>query len=203
MADKLRLALFGGTFNPIHNGHIHLALEWHQQIGFDKILLIPTNLPPHKEAHDLASNEDRLAMCRLVAKRHPIFEVSDLECRTGGVSYTVDTVEAMHRLYPDAVLYWLVGSDMLLTFDQWYRYRDILRGATLLAGARTAGEYESLSCKADQLCRDGGEILVRDIPPIDLSSTEIRRRVKYGEEISGLTDPAVAEYIRENGLYRS
>ena len=74
---------------------------------------------------------------------------------------------------------------------------------SLLAGARTAGEYEKLSCKAAQLCRDGGEILVRDILPIDLSSTEIRRRVKCGEDISGLTDPAVAEYIRENVLYRS
>ena len=131
-----KIAVYGGTFNPIHNGHIHLIEKFKKLIGFDKVVLIPTNLPPHKEALELASAEDRLQMCRLAA-RDAGFEVSDIEIRRRGRSYTVDTLESLKESDPDAEFYLVMGEDMFLTLLSWRRPDDILKLSTICAAPRS------------------------------------------------------------------
>lgn len=112
-----RLGVFGGTFNPIHNGHLRLLQGAREALELDRVLVIPTKQPPHKRPQQLASDEDRLAMCRLAVEGLSGVEVSDLEIRRGGLSYTADTLAELRRRYPDSTLYLLVGGDMFLTID--------------------------------------------------------------------------------------
>ncbi len=198
-----KIAIFGGAFNPIHKGHIHLAESMRDRYHLDRVLLIPSHIPPHKEAPDLVSGEHRLMMCALVAKEHPGFQAEDIELSRPGKSYTVDTVQALSARYPGSRLYLIVGSDMLFTFDEWRRYEDILRYATLLAGARNPDEYKRLCQKAAQLKEKvpEGEIFVSDIPVEPMSSTQIREGFRRGEDMTNYLEPAVLQYIRERGLY--
>ena len=122
-----------GDLNPIHKGHIRLAQAARDEMGLERVLLIPTWTPPHKESPDLAPSQHRLAMCRLAAEGHPFLEVDDLEIRRRGRSYTIDTVEELGRREPGRELVLIVGSDMLLTFHQWRRWREILERVTLCA----------------------------------------------------------------------
>jgi len=197
-----QIAVFGGTFNPIHRGHINLCLECAKHFRFDRILLMPSNIPPHKIAHDLASNEHRLNMCRLAAACDPIFEVSDLEMCMSGVSYTVHTVERLRQEYPDAELYLIVGSDMLFTFHHWYRYADILEQVHLVAGAREPEEYRKMVEYAKAHLQDGLPVYIVHIPVLTISSTQIRDALHLGEPIDRYLDAQVYEYIVKNQLYR-
>ncbi|MGN1442597.1 MAG: nicotinate (nicotinamide) nucleotide adenylyltransferase, partial [Acutalibacteraceae bacterium] len=133
------IGFFGGTFNPPHLAHKRLALEMKEEAHLDKILVVPTFVPPHKAALSLASGEDRLTMCRLMFDED-IFSVSDMELRRKGKSYSFDTLTEMKRLYPDDKLFMIIGSDMLLSFHEWYRYRDILGLVTLCAASRDGKE---------------------------------------------------------------
>ena len=116
-----KIGLYGGTFHPIHEAHVHLVKDFADRLGLDQILLMPTFQPPHKQAHQLASPEDRLAMCRLAAAGDQRIQVSDLEIRRAGKSYTAETMEELHRLYPGNQWYLLMGEDMFLTVEHWYR----------------------------------------------------------------------------------
>ena len=130
----MRTGIFGGTFNPIHNGHIKLARAYRSELELDRMLVIPTRIPPHKVSTELADGKDRLQMCRLAFAGQPEFEVSDIElCRTEP-SYTVDTLEALHARWPEDELFLLTGSDMFLTFERWRRYREILGAAVRACG---------------------------------------------------------------------
>ena len=156
--------------------------------------------PPHKAEKKLSSDEDRLEMCRL-AFYDDVFEVTDLELRREGKSYTVDTLALLRAEYPDDDFYLLIGSDMLLYFDKWYRWREIKSMCTLCSFSRSDDEdYALLRDYAENVL--GGGVLLLDQPPMEISSTEVRRRVRAGEEIGELVPEAVEEYIRERGLYR-
>lgn len=194
-----KIAVFGGTFNPIHEGHLHLCRECDKVLGFDEILLMPTNVPPHKKPDHLLSNEDRLAMCRLACEWQEKIRVSDLEMQMQGVSYTVYTVKELRKQYPDAELYWIVGSDMLLSFHQWYQYEEILKEISLVAGAREAGEYEQMSRYATDTL-SGYRVYVIPIKAVEVSSTEIREQLVKGEKPKLLPE-AVYAYIMEKGLF--
>ena len=122
-----KLGIFGGTFNPIHNGHVSLAKHYIQALGLDELLVIPTKQPPHKSAPDLAPASARLRLCRLAFAGVPEAVVSDMEIVRSGKSYTVDTVAQLRAMYPHAELYLLVGSDMFLTFSQWRQWQRILQ----------------------------------------------------------------------------
>lgn len=197
-----KIAVFGGTFNPIHKGHINLCLECGKHYQFEKILLIPTNLPPHKEAADLAGNEDRLEMCRLAVKDYPSLEVSDLEMRMSGVSYTVNTIKELRKCYPGYEIYLIIGSDMLFMFHRWYRYEEILENAHLLVGAREPREYEKMAEYVHDVLKKNEKVHVIHIPVIPLSSTFVRDSLRKKEEISEYLNPEVYEYIVKNKLYR-
>lgn len=196
----MRIGILGGTFDPPHNGHIYLGMNFARALALDRVLTVPAAVPPHKPGRKISSDADRLEMCRL-AFDDPVFTVTDLELRREGKSYTVDTLTQLKTEYPDDELYLLIGSDMLLYFDRWYRWREIKAMCTLCSFSRSDDEgFERLREYADGTL--GGGVILLDQPPMEISSTEIRRRVSAGEDYDDLLPGPVAEYIRAHGLYR-
>ncbi len=197
-----RIGVFGGTFNPIHLGHQNLMKNALKELELDELLLIPTYIPPHKMAHDLATGEDRLAMCRIAAAGDSRITVSDIELCRGGSSYTYVTLRQLHRLYPGSRFFLIVGGDMLLSFDRWKRWRDILRMATLCAAPREDDERDELIRESGRYAFIGRGCLVMDTPVVEMSSTQIRAALKEGESACGLLHPGVEEYCRTHSLYQ-
>ena len=193
-----KLGIYGGTFNPVHLGHVHLLRQVKELAGLDRILIMPDRVPPHKEAPDLASSEDRLAMVKLAFDGIDGIEVSELELKREGRSYTYLTIRDLKALYPDAELFLIMGADMLLTFDKWVNYEEILRNATLIAAAREDGEYAALLEKAKAL----GNARILPTRPLPMSSTDVRLAAKAGSDLSGMVPESVGRYIAEHDLYR-
>ena len=198
---KQAIALFGGTFDPIHNGHLVLARELAARLRLDTVLLMPTFVPPHKIKPDLAPAIDRLAMCRLACEPYPELAVSDLELNRRGASFTVDTLEQLKKQYPQAQLYLFVGADMFLTLSTWHRFADIAKLATLCAVPRDDVPMETLTAYAKQLEQQGAVCALEDVQTPRLSSTQIRHRAARGDDVSDVVPETVAAYIRENGVY--
>ena len=191
----MKIGVFGGTFNPPHNGHIRLAKEAADELKLDKLLVIPSCIPPHKIAAKLADGQERLEMCRLAFGCDPRFEVSPMELERGSRSYTVETLRELKALYPDSELYFIVGSDMLESFDKWYLWQEILSLSVLCAASREEGYSPDLS----RFGKLAERIKIITLDPLEVSSTQIRNSA--GEISPELLDPKVAAYIREHGLY--
>ena len=198
-----RIAIFGGTFNPIHNGHLHLLDAYRRELSPDLTLLIPTRVPPHKIT-DLAPEADRLAMCEIAVRGISDVRVSDLEFRREGPSYTADTLDELAGIYgEEADFYLIVGSDMFLSLETWYDYERIFHRATLCTAAREYGDYERLKAYADHLARRyHARSVVYPLDVMVVSSTELRKRLERGADVSAWVPAGVAAYIRERGLYR-
>lgn len=194
------IAMFGGSFNPIHNGHMALALSAARATGA-KVLLIPTYLPPHKSGAALVDGKHRLQMCRLAAEGHPQLEASDIELRRGGPSFTVDTLTVLSNRYPGSTLYLVCGADMLVTLWDWRRYADILRLAIVTAVWRPGTTESDYASAAQRIREDGGRVMLIEQEGMEVSSSEIRRRLQAGENPDGLLPGPVEAYIRENHLY--
>ncbi len=188
-----KIGIFGGAFNPPHKGHIRLARGFADRLSLDEILVIPSFIPPHKSAADLASGMDRLEMCRLAFCGDSRFSVSSMEIDRGGKSYTYDTLLEIKNLYRDAELFLIIGSDMYLSFETWYRYSDILEICTICTAAREANA---------SLRNSDINAVISDLPAYEISSTQIRDMVADGKDISGVAGESVAQYIRDRGLYR-
>ncbi len=195
-----KLAIFGGTFNPIHNGHLHLVQGFRERLGIDSVMLVPSLVPPHKAAEDLANANDRLAMCRLAAQPHGL-EVSDIELHRKGPSYTVDTLRQLHHAYPDTELYLLMGADMFLTLEQWREYKDLFRLARMCAVPRDENGRNELLSYAEKLNALGAKTHVEELSLLPISSTLVRERVKQGLPIANLVPTAVEDYILQHHLY--
>lgn len=191
----MKIGVFGGTFNPPHNGHIRLAKAAADELKLDKLLVIPSCIPPHKIAAKLADGQERLEMCRLAFGGDPRFEVSPMELERGSRSYTVETLRELKALYPDSELYFIVGSDMLESFDKWYLWQEILSLSVLCAASREEGYSPDLS----RFGKLAERIKIITLDPLEVSSTQIRNSA--GEVSPELLDPKVAAYIREHGLY--
>lgn len=197
-----RVGIYGGTFAPIHNGHVEAAKAFMEQMKLDYLFVIPAFIPPHKQIDESDSPVHRFRMCELAFEGIDGVIISDIEIRRGGKSYTYDTLRELEA--PDTRLFLLCGTDMVLSFDTWYRFEDIFKMCyptyvrrekdPLLDGKIIAkiGEYYQ---KYGVMFR---KILV---DPITLASTDIRRAVKEGRDISHFVAPSVAEYIREHELY--
>lgn len=200
----MRIGIYGGTFNPIHSGHLHILQEFIRRLRLELVLLIPTRVPPHKEAAQLADAQDRIQMCRLAAEtlRGARVEVSDVEIRREGRSYTAETLEQLQKEYPGEELFLLMGEDMFLTVNRWYRPETIFALATVCASPR-GGSLKQLEDKKREL-ETGfqARCIVEDIPYREVSSTEIRRLAGAGEPLGALVPAAVAAYIAEHGIYR-
>lgn len=200
----MKLGVYGGTFNPIHLGHIHILKEFITRLNLDRVLLIPTGTPPHKAASSLASAEDRMAMCDLAVKEitEAPMEVSRMEIEREGKSYTVLTLLDLHSAYPDDELYFLMGEDMFLTLDKWYHPEAICNLAVLCASPRSAAGLKSLKLKQAELERSfNARCHVENISYLPVSSTQVRELAAGGESFSQLVPASVEEYIRSHGLY--
>lgn len=195
-----KVGIYGGSFDPVHKGHKLLAENLSKEINADKVIIIPAAVSPFKKG-TVASDEDRLNMCRL-AFSEDLFTISDWEIKNGGKSYTIDTVSELKRLYPNDKLYLFMGDDMLLSFHKWYKYDEILKLCTLVCGCRTE-DGEKLSLMKDYaenvLNLKENEIVICESEPIEISSTEIRENLKKGD--CDFLDEKVNEYIKSRGLY--
>ncbi len=195
-----KIAIYGGSFDPPHEGHKLLAENLAKSCGAEKVLIIPTAMSPFKSTSGATSSQ-RYEMCEL-AFNEPLFEVSDIEINRGGKSYTIDTVNSVKELYPDSDLYLFMGDDMFLSFNKWYKYEEIASKCKLVAACRTRelSELENMKNFAcDVLCLGEGRVIFCESVPVEISSTTIRENVKNNcfEYIKA----DVAEYIKAKGLY--
>ena len=197
-----KTVVFGGTFNPFHLGHLKLITEVAAVVKPDRFILMPTHIPPHKEAHELLDDTDRLEMCRLIASELQGVEVSDYEIKAGGKSYTVNTLEYLHSVYPEDELYFAMGSDMLISFMSWYRPERILELATLVCNCRDENDRNACEAAKSEIEAAGGRCIITECEPLVCSSTEVRDLIDRGERIDGLVPAVIAEYIEKRGLYR-
>jgi nicotinate-nucleotide adenylyltransferase len=220
-----RIGLFGGTFNPIHLGHLRSAQEVLEAFALQRILLIPSALPPHKEPDFLASAADRLAMIRQATLGHTGLSVSDVEITRPGPSYTIDTVRFFKRSLPaDTRLFLVVGLDAFLEIDSWKACRDLFRltpfivmlrpEAAAACGAQAFQRVEALlqaAVSGSYAFRPAPDrledaqfqpVYFVDVTPLSISSTRIRATLRQGHSIRYLVPERVEAYIREKGLYR-
>ncbi len=201
-----RMVLYGGTFDPVHYGHLITARAVAEQCGYDKVVLLPAASPPHK-VQASADGADRLDMLRLAVADDPMFDVSAMELRRTGKSYTFDTLDALHKSRGGGEIHWIVGADMLADLPNWHRANEVVDLATIIVALRPPWHERIEQILGDLSARMGperAEKLARGVvatPLIDISSTDIRRRVASGLPIRYLVCDAVADFIREKGLY--
>jgi nicotinate-nucleotide adenylyltransferase len=220
----MRIGLFGGTFNPIHLGHIQVVQEVKEGLAMDRIILIPSALPPHKEPSSVVDARDRMEMIRLAIADYPDFTVSDVELKRSGPSYTIDTVHHFKSsLSEDSALYLILGLDAFLEIDTWKSYMDLFqlvpfivmdRGGTenndVVLGWETLEAYlksrisEGYQFSPSRSCHVHDEkqpIFVYNVTPINISSTQIRQLIKKGGTIRSLVPKIVEDFIKTKGLY--
>lgn len=200
----MRVGIYGGTFSPVHNGHVAAAKAFMEQMWLDILYVIPTGVTPHKAMKGDATAADRLEMCRLAFAGMEGVIVSDLEMRREGKSYTVDTLRELYD--PDGRLFLLMGTDMLLTLDKWREPEEIFRLCYPVYirreedGALDAAIVEKIKTYQEKY----GKVVRRIMaPPILISSTDVRAAVAEGFPIEGAVPSSVAAYIRDRGLYRN
>lgn len=190
------VAIFGGSFNPPHLGHLIAAETVQNSLKFDKILFIPSATPPHKSAAGLAAADDRLAMTRLAVQGNLSFEVSDIELKRPGASYTVDTLRLLLRDHPGTAYSLIIGMDNFLEFETWKEPQEILDMADLLVMNRPGFENKPVSHKW------GRRVRFVDMPDIDISSRAIRLAVRSRASVRYLVPRNVEDYIVSHSLYK-
>lgn len=191
---------FGGSFNPLHVGHLICARAVAEQRGFGKVVLIPTAQPPHKTGDtSIIAAEHRLAMCRLVAEEDPFFEAEDIEIQKGGMSYTIETVRELARRTGQKA-HWLIGADMAAILPQWRESQALIREVEFVLMARPGWTFDWQSLpEAYRALRHN----VVSAPLIQISATEIRQRLARGLPINYLVPPTIERYIHHHSLYQS
>ena len=196
-----RVGVYGGTFAPVHNGHVAAARAFYEQMKLDRVLIIPDRIPPHKTIDDADEPERRLDMCRLAFDSEGM-QVSDMELHRQGASYTVDTLRQLSA--PGRKLFLLCGTDMMLTFDQWREFEEIFRLCcpVYIRRENDASLNEKIIAKNSEYFRKYGVAFRRIVTdPLEISSSQIRRMVRAGESIHSLAPDEVEKYIIENRLY--
>ncbi|HZJ75750.1 MAG TPA: nicotinate (nicotinamide) nucleotide adenylyltransferase [Clostridia bacterium] len=197
-----KIGIFGGSFNPPHNGHINIVRKITDFYGFDKVFIIPSSIPPHKRIIGDVTPIERYEMCKLAFNDSDFF-VSDIEMQRQGKSYTYDTLLELKNSN-NGELNLIIGSDMLLCFEEWYRYEDILSMAKIIVSARIASKKEAslIKYKANKLNRlYPGAVTIFYTVPFEISSTQIREMLRNNEDISRFVPELVCEYIYRRGLY--
>ena len=197
------MGILGGTFNPPHIGHLACAEAALAQLGLDRLLLMPVAVPPHKAVVDVDPGvEHRLAMCRLAAAGDERIEVSELETERGGSSFTVDTLRALHDADPQDELTFVAGGDMAASLPGWRQPEEVLRLARFAVAEREGAGREEVEAAVSGLSPAARErVVFFDMPPVEVSSTAVRRGLAEGRPVRDLVPDAVARYIDEHGLY--
>ena len=195
-----RIGLFGGTFNPIHVGHLTIAEEARLAAGLDRVIFIPTGESYLKDPAEVASKEDRLEMTRRACG--DVYEVSDMETNRAGPSYTAVTCREMKKRFPDDELLWILGADSLLDMSRWREPETIFEAVTLLAFTRGGADNRAFMVRADQLRREqGAKIEIIETFTLDISSSDIRRFIQEGHAFRHLVTEDVYRYILKKKLY--
>ena len=199
-----RIAIYGGTFDPPHIGHLHAAQAAYEALALDHVLFIPANIPPHKMlSPNSATPQQRFEMVSLAVSSYPWAVASDIELRAEGKSYTVDTLRKLRELYPQDELWMIIGTDMLLSLHHWYCPEEIMKIASVAVVGRNFGDMPALSEAKARLEADyGARICIIDCEPLPISSTQVRC-MKTNETWADFVVPAVNAYIAANGLYQN
>lgn len=193
----MKTAIYGGSFNPPHLGHVRAAAAVMEKLGPDRLLIIPTNIPPHKEmAQGSPSPEQRMELCRLAFGDIPGAELSDMEIKREGRSYSADTVGSLREMYPQDELYLVMGSDMFLSFCQWYKFQYLLDNCVLTVLSREEDDREELeSFKAELEEKYSAKVLLLSHEPLPMCSEEVRERLRLGLGSDMLPEAVYAEII--------
>jgi nicotinate-nucleotide adenylyltransferase len=198
-----KLGILGGSFNPIHNGHIELGIKAKEQFDLNKIIVMPNNKPAYKDDGQLIGNRDRVNMINMAIQNLGDFEFSDLELTRGGITYTSDTLEFLSARYPEVRWYFIMGGDSVDSFLEWNRPEVITRLASLIVTTR--GDIDKTKVMVDinkiKEKYPWSDIAFEIIDGMDISSSDIRKRVAKGQSISGMVPTQVEEYIKSTGLY--
>jgi len=197
----MKIGVLGGTFNPIHNSHIYLAQQYAQQLGLDRVVIVPSFIPPHKKAENLVSGEDRYNMCCLATGDLPLFHVTRFELEQKGKSYTYKTLRHILEKYPGSELFLIIGADMFITMQDWRLAPEIFKMATICGGQREEGEQTMLDIHKQVLETKGARCMIINLEAKPLSSTQVREMIAAGENPDELIHPDVWSYIIERGLY--
>jgi nicotinate-nucleotide adenylyltransferase len=196
------IGILGGTFNPLHIGHLVCAEEACAQLGLDRVLLVPVAAPPHKEARDDPGAQARVEMCRLAVAGNGRLEVSTIEVDRGGLSYTVDTLREIHARAPEDDLTFIVGGDMAASLPTWREPQAILELARLGVAERSGVRRDDILERVSGL-GVADRVVFFEMPRLDISSSDVRARVAAGRPIRYLVPDAVARFIAERALYRA
>lgn len=220
----MKLGLLGGSFNPVHNGHLGIARHARESLHLDQVLFIPTGDPPHKRDGVLAPAKDRFEMVRLAIAGTPAWTLSDSELRRAGKSYSIDTVREFQQLYgPSAELYFLIGLDAFLDFPTWKEPHALLKACRFVVLSRPGQSFQSLmklsilpkldpvalaqldsgeAARLDIAIPAGPGIICLPLPPCSISASDIRQRIRRGEALANLLPPPVESYILQHRLYQ-
>ena len=194
---KKRLGILGGTFDPIHSGHLILAEQLEEELKLQKVIFIPSANPPHKENHPVSPAKDRLKMVKIAIQDNPDFLISDIELRRGGKSYTIDTLTRLVKFYKDSELFFLLGSDAIDELPTWKEPDKIFQKVKVVIALRPGFD------RINQKNRFVQKSLVVPINGLNISSSQIRERIREGKSIRYLVPPGVEKFIRSKKLYRS
>ncbi|MFH1288486.1 MAG: nicotinate-nucleotide adenylyltransferase [bacterium] len=196
---KIRLiGIFGGTFNPIHNGHLLIAEDVRERLNLDKVLFIPAANPPHKKNNDLAEACHRLEMVKLAIRDNPCFSVSDIEIKRGGMSYSIETIKTLKEIYQKGTeLFFIMGADSILEFMAWKEWESLLGLCNFVVAPRPG--YEIAEAGSKPVLTENVVFLKTRM--FDTSSTEIRKKIKNKEPIECFVPDAAVKYIRKHKLY--
>lgn len=198
-----RIGILGGTFNPVHMGHLFMAEYARTEMELDMVMFIPTGVPYMKNNKEILPSDIRMKMLELSIANNPFFITSDIEIKREGNTYTYETLEELKQLYPNAELFFLVGADCLFTIEKWYQPQRIFNNCTLLAANRNDVPIQELSEKK-QFLEDKfqAKVVLLDVPQMDISSTKVRKNIKNHKSIRYMVNDKVHDYILQNNLYQ-
>lgn len=204
MSKNKKVGIMGGTFDPIHYGHLVTAEAARTHFNLDKVIFTPTGRPPHKKGYSVTSAEHRYLMTVLAINDNPFFEISRMEIERSGLTYTVDTLEKFYdELGKDVKLFFISGADAVLDILTWKDVDKVLSYCTFIAATRPGYPMDKLDQKLSEIKKlYGREVYPMEVTGLDISSTDIRRRVKEGLSIRYLLPESVKTYIQKSGLYR-
>lgn len=198
----MKIAIMGGTFDPIHIGHLILAERVRDSKELDQVIFIPTGVNPLKKDKNISSSVHRLEMLRLAIESNPYFSISTIEIERGGLSYTIDTLRALRVKYKDDDLYFIIGSDIIFQLEKWKDFKELFKLCKFILVDRPGNEYKEIDEKIQELNINYQLSFERiTLPLMDISSSDIRNRVKSKKSIKYLVPTNVEDYIKKHKLY--
>ena len=197
----MKIAIFGGSFNPIHLGHIKLVKCAVEIASLDKVLLIPTGITPHKSNREMVSAQHRLEMCKIAVSSYENIEVSSIEINREGKSYTYQTLNSLKEIYANDEFYIIMGSDMYLSLHTWKNADSFLKNLNVISDLRNGADLKEMENQSQILQEYGAKSYFINHSVMTVSSTEIRNRLKNNQDVSDLLDCKVLEYIKTHHLY--